>query len=75
MAINGTKDFQVDCKENLGNIRKKLPQSDKNMIKSYEGLNHLFQNRSTGFPTEYALIKEDIAEQVLSDIATWIASL
>ena len=75
MAINGTKDFQVDCKENLGNIRKKLPQSDKNMIKSYEGLNHLFQNCSTGFPTEYALIKEDIAEQVLSDIATWIASL
>lgn len=75
MAINGAKDFQVDCSENLGNIRKRLPESPKNLIKSYEGLNHLFQNCSTGFPTEYASIKEDIAGQVLSDISSWIKSL
>jgi pimeloyl-ACP methyl ester carboxylesterase len=75
MAINGTKDFQVDCQENLGNIRKRLPESPKNLIKSYEGLNHLFQNCTTGYPTEYATIKEDIAEQVLSDISKWIKSL
>ncbi|MBQ3383252.1 MAG: alpha/beta hydrolase [Bacteroidales bacterium] len=75
MAVNGTKDFQVDCQENLGNIRKRLPESPKNLIKSYEGLNHLFQNCNTGYPTEYATIKEDIAEQVLSDISNWIKSL
>ena len=75
MAINGTKDFQVDCQENLGNIRKRLPESPKNLIKSYEGLNHLFQNCNTGYPTEYATIKEDIAGQVLSDISNWIRSL
>ena len=75
MAVNGTKDFQVDCQENLGNIRKRLPESPKNLIKSYEGLNHLFQNCTTGYPTEYATIKEDIAEQVLSDISNWIKSL
>ena len=75
MAVNGTKDFQVDFEENLDNIRKHLPQSPKNLIKSYEGLNHLFQNCITGFPTEYATIKEDIAEQVLSDISSWIKSL
>ena len=75
MAINGTKDFQVDCQENLGNIRKRLPESPKNLIKSYEGLNHLFQNCNTGYPTEYATIKEDIAEQVLSDISNWIKNL
>ena len=75
MAVNGTKDFQVDCQENLGNIRKRLPESPKNLIKSYECLNHLFQNCNTGYPTEYATIKEDIAEQVLSDISNWIKSL
>ena len=75
MAVNGTKDFQVDCQENLGNIRKRLPESPKNLIKSYEGLNHLFQNCNTGYPTEYATIKEDIAGQVLSDISNWIRSL
>ena len=75
MAVNGTKDFQVDCEENLGNIKKYLPESPNNLIKSYEGLNHLFQNCITGFPTEYATIKEDIAEQVLSDISEWIKSL
>ena len=75
MAVNGTKDFQVDCQENLGNIRKRLPESPKNLIKSYEGLNHLFQNCNTGYPTEYATIKEGIAEQVLSDISNWIKSL
>ena len=75
MAVNGTKDFQVDCQENLGNIRKRLPESPKNLIKSYEGLNHLFQNCNTGYPTEYATMKEDIAEQVLSDISNWIKSL
>lgn len=75
MAINGTKDFQVDCEENLGNIKKHLPESPKNLVKSYEGLNHLFQKCTTGYPTEYAIIKEDIAEEVLSDISNWIKSL
>ena len=75
MAINGTKDFQVDCEENLDSIKKKLHESPKNLIKSYEGLNHLFQHCTTGFPMEYATIKEDIAEEVLSDISNWIKTL
>lgn len=75
MALNGTKDFQVDCEENLGSIKKHLPESPKNLVKSYEGLNHLFQKCTTGYPTEYAIIKEDIAEEVLSDISNWIKSL
>lgn len=75
MALNGTKDFQVDCEENLGSIKKHLPESPKNLVKSYEGLNHLFQKCTTGYPTEYAIIKEDIAEVVLSDISIWIKSL
>lgn len=75
MAINGTKDFQVDCKENLEKIRKLLKPSDKNLVKSYEDLNHLFLKCKTGLPTEYQSLEGDIDAEVLNDMATWISGL
>ena len=75
LALNGTKDLQVDADMNLAAMRRLLPVNTKNCIKAYDGLNHLFQHCQTGIPTEYADIEETFSEEVLKDIATWIIHL
>lgn len=75
MAINGNRDMQVIAATNIGSIEKLLPKNKKNMIKVYDGLNHLFQHCTTGNVTEYGKIEETISAEVLSDIAKWIESV
>lgn len=75
LALNGTKDIQVDAGMNLAAMRRLLPANAKSCIKAYDGLNHLFQHCQTGMPTEYADIEETFAEEVLKDIVTWILNL
>ena len=72
MAINGSKDMQIDAKTNLEAIQTLLPANTQNLIKEYPGLNHLFQHSETGNPAEYANIEETIAPEVLEDVANWI---
>jgi len=72
MAINGDRDCQVISSQNLTAIRQLLPPSEKNLIKEYPGLNHLFQHCQTGLPTEYGVIEETISQEVLKDIADWL---
>lgn len=71
MALNGNKDLQVIARQSLPALRRTLPKNKRNLIKEYEGLNHLFQHCQTGFPTEYAQIEETISEEVLTDIIDW----
>lgn len=75
MAVNGSKDVQVDAHDNLSALRKGLKPNIKNLIKEYEGLNHLFQHCSTGQTTEYRLIEETFAPEVMQDIVDWIKAL
>ena len=75
MAINGDKDTQVDASINLGTLKQLLPSHEKHLIKTYSGLNHLFQHCSTGYANEYAQIEETISPEVLAEIANWIISL
>lgn len=75
MAVNGSKDVQVDAHDNLSALRKGLKPSKKNLIKEYEGLNHLFQHCTTGQTTEYRLIEETFAPEVMQDIVDWIKAL
>lgn len=75
MAINGSSDTQVIASTNIGSIEKLLPKNKKNMIKTYSGLNHLFQHCTMGTVNEYANIEETISPEVLNDIATWINSV
>ena len=75
LALNGTKDTQVDCKSNLETLRKGLPHNPVNVIKSVEGVNHLFQHCQTGLLEEYGSIEETMVPEVLSQIADWINSL
>ena len=74
-ALNGDRDCQVLSSLNLEAIRSLLPVSERNVIKEYPALNHLFQHCTTGLPTEYGQIEETISPEVLEDIAKWIQSL
>lgn len=75
MAVNGSKDVQVNAHDNLSALRKGLKPNKKNLIKEYEGLNHLFQHCTTGQTTEYRLIEETFAPEVMQNIVDWIKAL
>jgi len=72
LALNGTRDTQVDCETNLAALEHGLPSREENSILPCEGLNHLFQHCTTGLTTEYAQIEETIAPEVLAQLAAWI---
>lgn len=72
MAVNGSKDMQVIADENLSAIRGLLPANKMNVVKEYDGLNHLFQHCTTGMVTEYNQIEETMSPEVMQDIAGWI---
>lgn len=71
LALNGTKDTQVDCDANTTRIEKGLALC-KHSIKKIDGVNHLFQHCNTGIVTEYQQIEETIAPEVLQVVAKWI---
>ena len=71
-ALNGEKDTHVPCEKHLSVLRDNLVPKEKMRIKSYPGLNHLFQHCKTGEFTEYAAIEETISPEVLSDIVSFV---
>ena len=75
LALNGTKDTQVDYESNLGALRDGLPANPKNRIEALEGLNHLFQHCTTGALTEYRTIEETISPDALEMIVQWVSDL
>lgn len=75
LAINGTKDIQVDQETNLAALRNGLGDNTNNVIKEVEGVNHLFQHCKTGSVTEYKEIEETISPDILTAITDWLAGL
>ena len=73
LALNGTKDTQVDCTANTIQLEKGLTNC-KHTIKKVDGVNHLFQHCTTGNVIEYQQIEETIAPEVLQTITGWINS-
>lgn len=73
LALNGTKDTQVDCDANTTRIEKGLANC-KHSIKKIDGVNHLFQHCNTGIVTEYQQIEETISPEVLQVVTKWIKS-
>ena len=71
LALNGTKDTQVDCDANTTRIEKGLANC-KHSIKKIDGVNHLFQHCNTGIVTEYQQIEETISPEVLQEVAKWV---
>ena len=72
LALNGTKDSQVEAEANLAPLRSSLPENSRNRIEALEGLNHLLQHCSTGSVSEYREIEETISPEVLKIIADWL---
>jgi len=68
-ALAGTLDTQVNCKENLNELKKHV---SKATVKEYPGLNHLLQHAATGEFIEYGTISETISPEVLDDIVSFI---
>lgn len=71
LALNGTKDIQVDCSANTTQLGKDLTAC-KHTIKRINNVNHLFQNCTTGAVSEYQQIEETISPEVLQIITEWI---
>ena len=71
LALNGTKDTQVDCDANIARLEKGLTLC-KHSIEKIDGVNHMFQHCNTGIVTEYQQIEETIAPEVLQVVAKWI---
>ena len=74
LAINGSLDFQVPAKENLEAIKKSLIKAKNKNFETYEfqGMNHLFQECTTGAMSEYAEIEQTISPKVLDKMSSWI---
>lgn len=75
LALNGTKDTQVEPDSNLGALRSGLQKNAKNKLEAIEGVNHLFQHCKTGMATEYGNIEETIAPEVLEKMVYWLSNL
>lgn len=73
LALNGTKDNQVDHTSNLEAISKGLKANHKNVVESLDGLNHLFQHCKTGDVAEYRTIEETFAPEALEKIVQWMS--
>ena len=75
LALNGTKDMQVDAESNLEALRSGLPDNPYNKLERVEGVNHLFQHCQTGMATEYRDIKETFAPEVIEMLVGWLSNL
>ena len=77
LAINGSKDLQVDPDLNLPAIEKALkaaPTEDYKVVE-LDDLNHLFQHANTGSPSEYGDIEETFDPAALKLMSEWILGL
>ncbi len=73
LAVNGEWDFQVDAKQNLDAVRELKPDAT---VKSYPGLNHLFQESQSRIRSvNYGSIEQTISPKVLGDIARWLVNV
>lgn len=74
LALNGTKDTQVDANLHLPAIENALKKGKNKHYKivKLQGLNHLFQHAETGLVNEYAKIKEDFAPEALQIMGDWL---
>ncbi|WP_432222688.1 alpha/beta hydrolase family protein [Flavobacterium sp. TMP13] len=74
LAVNGENDLQVPAKENLIAISNALKKGgNKDFItKEFPNMNHLFQESTTGLPSEYATIEQTFSPIALEYITQWM---
>ncbi|MFP5041184.1 alpha/beta hydrolase family protein [Parasediminibacterium sp. JCM 36343] len=74
LAVDGEKDLQVLPKENIAAINKALAKGGNKTVttKIFPGLNHLFQECTTGLVGEYGTIEQTFSPVVLEYVTKWI---
>ncbi|ARN78773.1 hypothetical protein BST97_12645 [Nonlabens spongiae] len=74
LLLNGSLDYQIIPELNLPEMEKKIKSNGNEDVTviEFDGMNHLFQNATTGAGYEYEMIDETIAPKVLSTISEWI---
>lgn len=74
LALNGSKDWQVDAAVNLAAIKQALEAGGNRQYETrvLPGLNHLFQTAQTGASSEYAQIEETFSPEALRIMGDWI---
>ncbi|TFH25172.1 MAG: alpha/beta hydrolase, partial [Bacteroidia bacterium] len=77
LALNGGKDCQVLAEKNINAIKKGLQSAGNSQLTAMilPGLNHLFQNCTTGLASEYNQIEETFDPKVLELMTAWILQL
>jgi pimeloyl-ACP methyl ester carboxylesterase len=74
LALFGGKDTQVAAQPNSDAMKKAFTAAGNRdvTLKTFDGLNHLFQHAGTGAPGEYSSIEETMAPAVLETTSNWI---
>ena len=72
LALNGSKDMQVEASGNLGAIKRLATASSGVRTEEIAGLNHLFLPCSTGLPGEYIHLKPGFSSEALEMMTEWI---
>lgn len=77
LAINGSRDIQVDATQNLNGIDALLRQGGNNRItiRKFEGLNHLLQECQECTVAEYETLEQSISPNVVDFISNWLTLL
>ena len=74
LATGGSLDLQVEPKENLAAIKAALKDDKDVTVTELPGLNHLFQDATTGSLNEYDKIEETVSPVALKTIGDWIVA-
>ncbi len=74
LALNGTKDLQVDQKLNFDALQNCLIEAGNEdfTLAPLKNQNHLFQSSETGRVSEYIEIEESFSEQALKTMLSWM---
>jgi hypothetical protein len=72
LILAGDKDLQVDPEQNLAPMKAALRKNREVEVVRFPGLNHLFQPATKGSPSEYGVIEQTIAVDVLERMTTWL---
>ena len=72
LVLVGSKDLQVDADANLAAAREALQDNYQVTMRKLDGLNHLFQECTTGSYAEYATIEQTMSPTALQAISEWL---
>lgn len=75
LALNGSKDSQVEAATNLAAITALQKKNPNASIQLIDGANHLFQMCETGMSDEYANIEQTMSPTIFPILTKWLDSV